>query len=281
MASSLCFIGHEQVEFVRFTFLEWTLSHGRLDTYLILRTAAVYEASPAREPADLRRQRRAGAALENGVDNIDLFDGFAEDEEEPAPMPDPGIAEEYDPLDELLQEAEAPEDLEDAAAQVQPEERDNMSLEAGSDQDDDEDVGADPMNLDALSQPPQPPQAASADNEDVQRQEPLPIYDAGFWRFRSRANNSEVGRLMYLGAMALKAECRKHKSCSSIVSMPGQGTERLRGIRGRLGRDPLMADIEGDLVQWLSTAETSSAAEHASASRTMKSERWMMKLRNR
>ena len=283
VATRLCFVENEQVELVRFTFLKWSLSHGRLDTYLVTSAAAEYEIVP---PFGRRRQgeRRGRRALHDDFGGFDIFEDHDDDEEHLAPHPqDPRINEEYDPLDELRELAEhlggdAAEA--DEAAQVQPEERedaDEDQLPGGTADNEpgfaDEDNGesAQEIALGAVKLARRPDSEAAPSGQG--------IYDAGSWHFRSRADGSDIGRISQLGAMSLKAVCQKHRSCSCIIGFPSAGSQRMVDITHRLGRAPIMADIEADLIAWLAEAEATTGVQHDAAGRTLRSESWRIKVR--
>ncbi|CAE7579859.1 unnamed protein product, partial [Symbiodinium sp. CCMP2592] len=105
----------------------------------------------------------------------------------------------------------------------------------------------------------------------------LPIVDVGSWHFRTRNNNEDVGRLHLVGQSTIKATCKIHKQCICMISMPTHGTARHSSVVSRMGREPVMVDIEQDLVHWLAAGVGSDAANHNEVGRSLRSEKWFVK----
>ena len=286
----MCFVGDETVEFVRLSRLDWGFAAERLDTYIVKGVLKTFQASAERAPVERRQNRRAPNQA-GPDDDFDILADLGMPRRRPAPARPVVVeaAEEFDPLQELLREAP---DEADKDAEPRQEELEDLNLDALFAE---ENEAADQASDAAPSAQPdhgtQAPVAAAAAAASATTPAPLPtlpddlpIYDAGSWHFLMKSDNSAVGRIHHIASAtsaSLKCTCRKHKGCSFMVSMPPALSDRLFQVSQRLHRAPLLEDLEHDMIMWLAAGVTMTAAEHEAASRSLRSERWSVRVRAR
>ena len=300
-AARMCFVGEEPVEVSRLTLLRWSFAEARLDTYRVESVGDQFHVRAEREtqvrvdsvPA---RCRGLDAGDDDEVDLLASLEsrGAAQRRrvQQPRPKPTPAVrmvqdAVDADPLQELMQELmQEVTEPGDAVSQPLPTELEDDEAAAAAAADGVEDGVPDdglgvPAGAGVGSAQDQPDgvlaeQQAPSPGFDIERS---PIYDSGSWHYRTRDGNQSVGRVHHMNPSTLKATCRVHKSCACTISLPPAPSARLTGVQARLGRDPVVNDVQNDLMEWLSKGSAVTGAEHDRIGRCLRSERWFVKVR--
>ena len=298
-APSMCFTSansDETVEVLKLSVLGWSVTDGRLDHYLIKNVDMQRQFQVQAGPVPSSDRPRRDCLEAEPSDELDLLEDLldrpvrqraaataaaarvaAVDDVHNLPSEDIIILEEeFDPLDVLRAQ-------EECAQEALPLD------EELHDQREDEELLAQ-LDLDVPRNPDERPAGAVNLQEEVQlgifgldaapaNMSGLPIVDVGSGHFRKRNSNEDVGRLHFVGASTVKATCKIHKQCICMISMPAQGTARYSSVVSRMGREPVMNDIEQDLVHWLAAGVGSEAARHDEVGRSLRSEKWFVKVR--
>ena len=105
------------------------------------------------------------------------------------------------------------------------------------------------------------------------------FFDAGCYHFRERSDQTEVGRLHWMRDTVIKATCKRHKDCACMIEIPPERSARIQVVTAGLGRRPVLQDIEDDLVAWLTLASAVTREQHQTAGRSLKVQRWNVKVR--
>ncbi|CAE7945648.1 unnamed protein product [Symbiodinium necroappetens] len=307
-AAAMCYVDLRPVEMLRVTLLDWEFeaSFARLDTYRIVKTGTQIsvEAAPEAPADDVVQPAPAAAAAVGEAVFVDLLadmeanrrhQGSQHSRKKRQRVVQAVLHDEFDPLALAVADFYSAEDGDAHPRQEELEDLEdeanlpNVAVEAdiapAAAEPDGENMAAEedrPLRQEDVQLEAHPEAQAEAPECQPQydaSRDDLPIFDAGCSHFKKRSDETDVGRLHWMRDTIIKATCKQHRNCACMVEMPPERSARMHAVMARLGRRPLLEDIEGDLIAWLALVSTVTREQHQTAARNLKVQRWNVKVR--
>ncbi|CAE7364228.1 unnamed protein product, partial [Symbiodinium necroappetens] len=301
LAARMCFVDEVPAEYTRITQVEWTFAGVRLDSYLLGSLGKTYEVLAEPEQPEHVDANRGNEHVAGDSSDFDILADLAASRPRAAKPKSvlkksrPVLADatlgqgdgDAAPRAEELQDMEADHRLFSAA----PGDADG-DLERDVAEDADDGPGHPVHDVNAAASSSSVANAHAQVGNPVEAQprqlglegNPAEIYDDGCWHYRRTSDGSSVGRLHHIASSAgpsLKATCKLHRSCYNMISLPlqGQNRSRFETTSARLGRPPIIEDVEKDLVSWLASGLHQDAQQHEQTAREIRSQLWDVKVR--